>query len=116
SAKRKRNAVSKRLISTSATRRQIIPSPPADDPQPSNARQICHKKAQESQGEEMNEQEIFALCDRIHETSFALHQYLRHGHLAKVYENGLRHRLAKIGIVAIPQFELKVQDEDGTIL
>jgi GxxExxY protein len=64
----------------------------------------------------MNEQEIFALCDRIRETSFALHQYLRHGHLEKVYENGLRHRLAKIGIVAIPQFELKVKDEDGTIL
>ncbi len=29
--------------------------------------------------------EIFRLCDLIRETSFSLHQYLRHGHLEKVY-------------------------------
>lgn len=39
---------------------------------------------------------IFELCDVIRETSFALHQYLRHGHLEKVYENGLAHRLRKV--------------------
>jgi hypothetical protein len=39
---------------------------------------------------------IFELCDVIRETSFALHQYLRHGHLEKVYENGLEHRLRKV--------------------
>ena len=32
--------------------------------------------------------DIFLLCDRIRETSFALHRHLRHGHLEKVYENG----------------------------
>ena len=32
---------------------------------------------------------VFALCDRIRETSFALHRFLRHGHNEKVYENGL---------------------------
>jgi len=32
---------------------------------------------------------IFVLCDQIRETSFALHRFLRHGHLEKVYENGL---------------------------
>ena len=34
----------------------------------------------------------FALCDQIREASFALQRYLRHGYLAKVYENGLAHR------------------------
>jgi GxxExxY protein len=38
---------------------------------------------------------IFELCDVIRETSFALHRYLRHGHLEKVYENGLANRLRK---------------------
>ena len=36
--------------------------------------------------------DIFALCDQIRETSFSLHRYLRHGHLEKVYENGLAHQ------------------------
>ena len=63
-----------------------------------------------------NEQAIFALCDRIRETSFALHKYLRHGHLEKVYENGLAHRLRKTGIKVEQQFPLTVYDQDGTIL
>jgi hypothetical protein len=33
--------------------------------------------------------DIFELCDLVRETSFALHRYLRHGHLKKVYEHGL---------------------------
>ena len=41
------------------------------------------------------DKEIFVLCDQIREISFALHQYLRHGHLEKVYENGLASRLRK---------------------
>src|SRR5437870_2994457 len=64
----------------------------------------------------MNDEPVFALCDRIRETSFALHQYLRHGHLEKVYENGLLHRLKKAGIRVEPQVPLQVRDEDGTIL
>ena len=32
------------------------------------------------------ERQAFVLCDQIRETSFALHRYLRHGHLEKVYE------------------------------
>jgi len=39
--------------------------------------------------------EIFQLCDIVRETSFALQCYLRHGHLEKVYENGLVHRLVR---------------------
>ena len=60
--------------------------------------------------------EIFELCDVIRETSFALHQYLRHGHLEKVYENGLAHRLRKVQLKVEQQYALKVYDEDGTVL
>jgi len=60
--------------------------------------------------------EIFALCDRIRETSYALHRYLRHGHMEKVYENGLTHRLRKVGIKVEQQYPLQVLDKDGTVL
>ena len=61
-------------------------------------------------------QDINALCDIIRETSFALHKFLRHGHLEKVYENGLFHRLCKRGLNVLPQHPLRVYDEDGTLL
>ena len=48
----------------------------------------------------MEEEPILALCDRIRAISLALHGFLRHGHLEKVYENGLAHRLRKEGIGA----------------
>ena len=60
--------------------------------------------------------DIFELCDVIRETSFVLHQYLRHGHLEKVYENGLAHRLQKAQLAVEQQYPLKVYDEDGTVL
>ena len=63
-----------------------------------------------------NERDVFALCDRVRETSFALHRYLRHGHLEKVYENGLVHRLRKAGLAVQQQCPLEVRDEDGTVL
>ena len=63
-----------------------------------------------------SEKEIFHLCDRIRETGLALHRFLRHGHLEKVYENGLVHRLRKAGIHIEQQRPLQVQDEDGTVL
>ncbi|MBW1799079.1 MAG: GxxExxY protein, partial [Deltaproteobacteria bacterium] len=63
-----------------------------------------------------SQDEIFALCDRIRETSFELHRYLRHGHLEKVYENGLANRLRKKGMHVEQQYPLKVFDEDGTVL
>ncbi|MBT6153846.1 MAG: GxxExxY protein [Planctomycetaceae bacterium] len=59
---------------------------------------------------------VFLLCDRIRETSFALHSYLRHGHLEKVYENGLANRLRKLGLSVQQQYALAVYDEDGTVL
>jgi len=61
--------------------------------------------------EDMNQ-----LCDRVREASFALHTYLKSGHLEKVYENGLAHRLRKQGLEVEQQHPLNVLDEDGTIL
>lgn len=60
--------------------------------------------------------EIFQPCDQVRETSFALQRYLRHGHVEKVYENGLAHRLRKAGVQVKQQHALQVLDEDGTVL
>jgi GxxExxY protein len=60
--------------------------------------------------------DVFALCDQVRETAFRLHCYLRHGHLEKVYENGLAHRLRNAGLVVYQQHPLEVRDEDGTLL
>lgn len=60
--------------------------------------------------------QIFQLCDQVRETSFALQCYLRHGHLEKVYENGLANRLRKAGVQVKQQHALQVLDEDGTVL
>jgi len=57
-----------------------------------------------------------ALCDQIRGASLALHRHLRHGHLEKVYENGLAHRLRKMGLEVKQQHPMKVYDEDGTVL
>lgn len=62
------------------------------------------------------DEDIKVLCDKIRETAFALHGYLRHGHLEKVYENGLAHRLRKLGLHVVQQCSLQVADEDGTVL
>ena len=50
----------------------------------------------------------------IRETSFAVHRYHKHGHLEKVYENALAHRLRKLGINVEQQVPITVFDEDGT--
>ena len=59
---------------------------------------------------------VNALCDIVRETSFALHCYLRCGHLEKVYEQGLVHRLRKQDIEVVQQAPLCVRDEDGEVL
>lgn len=64
----------------------------------------------------MQDREVFQLCDRIRETAFSLHQYLRHGHLEKVYENGMKHRLVRAGMTVDAQIPLQVFDDDGTVL
>lgn len=60
--------------------------------------------------------EIMELCDVVRETSFAIHKYLRNGHLEKIYENALMNRLRKQCINVKQQHPIKVLDEDGTLL
>ena len=64
----------------------------------------------------MNFQDVNELCDVVRETSFAIHCYHRNGHLEKVYENALDHRLRKQGISVKQQHPLTVYDEDGMVL
>jgi len=64
----------------------------------------------------MENEDIKQLCDIIRETSFEIHCYHRSGHLEKIYENALAHRLEKKGIKVERQYPLSVYDEDGTPL
>ena len=57
-----------------------------------------------------------ALCDRVRQVSYDIHEYHGHGHLEKVYENALAHRLHKTGLRAEQQHPIKVYDEDGTLI
>jgi GxxExxY protein len=60
--------------------------------------------------------EIKALCNMVREISYDIHLYHGHGHLEKVYENALGHRLRKAGLRAEQQYPIKVYDEDETII
>lgn len=59
---------------------------------------------------------VMELCDVVRETAYAIHVYHGHGHLEKVYENALAHRLRKLGIDVQQQHPLTVYDEDGTVI
>jgi GxxExxY protein len=58
--------------------------------------------------------DVFRLCDVVRETSFAIHKFLKQGHLERVYENPLVHRLRKAGLTVAQQVPVPVFDEDGT--
>jgi len=60
--------------------------------------------------------DVKALCNRVRQTAYDIHVYHGHGHLEKVYENALAHRLRKAGLDVKQQYPLKVQDEDGTLI
>lgn len=62
----------------------------------------------------MNESEVKSLCDMIRQIAYDIHVYHSHGHLEKVYENALGHRLRKAGLKAMQQAPIHVYDEDGT--
>lgn len=64
----------------------------------------------------MQNDNIKQLCDTIRETCFEIHNYLRNGHLEKISENALAHRLKKKGLNVEKQYPLSVYDEDGTLL
>jgi GxxExxY protein len=59
---------------------------------------------------------INELCDAVRETSYAIHVFHGHGHLEKVYENALAHRLRKLGLEGKQQHPIQVMDEDGTVI
>ena len=56
------------------------------------------------------------LCRLVRETAYAIHVYHGHGHLEKVYENALTHRLRKLGLNVKQQYPITVFDEEGTII
>ena len=78
---------------------------------PSAAKRRERRKSKESTMED-----IMKLCEVVRETGFAIHRYHKHGHLEKVYENALAHRLGKLGLDVKQQYPLKVYDEDGTLI
>jgi GxxExxY protein len=60
--------------------------------------------------------DIKALSDQVRQTAYDIHVYHGHGHLEKVYENALAHRLRKAGLDVKQQHPIKVYDEDGTLI
>lgn len=60
--------------------------------------------------------DIKALSDQIRRIAFDIHIYHGHGHLEKVYENALVHRLRKAGLKVLQQHPIQVFDEDGTVI
>ena len=62
----------------------------------------------------MQTKTINDLCDIVRQTAYDIHVYHSNGHLEKVYENALAHRLRKAGFDVKQQQPLNVHDEDGT--
>ena len=62
------------------------------------------------------EKNVQRFCDKVRQIAYDIHVYHAHGHLEKVYENALAHRLKKAGISAEQQHPIKVYDKDGTII
>jgi GxxExxY protein len=60
--------------------------------------------------------DIKAVCERVRQTAFDIHAYHGHGHLEKVYENALAHRLRKAGLDAKQQHPIKLLGQDGTLI
>lgn len=60
--------------------------------------------------------DIKSLSDLVRQTAYEVHVYFGHGHLEKVYENALAHRLKKKGLEVIQQGALHVLDEDDVVV
>ncbi len=60
--------------------------------------------------------DIKKLSDQVRQTAYDIHVYHGHGHLEKVYENALAHRLRQSGLEVQQQPPIKVYDEDGTLI
>jgi GxxExxY protein len=77
---------------------------------------LATKEPMEDKKEGKRGLNIFELCNTIRETAYAIHVYHGHGHLEKVYENALAHRLRKLGLEVKQQHSIQVYDEDGIVL
>ena len=62
----------------------------------------------------LTDQEVRDFCSLVRQTAYEIHLYHGHGHLVKVYENALAHRLRKLGLDVQQQEPIGVYDEDGT--
>lgn len=60
--------------------------------------------------------DVMELTNVVREKSFEIQKFHGNGHLEKIYENALAHRLRKEGLKVEQQFPLEVFDEDGTSL
>jgi GxxExxY protein len=60
--------------------------------------------------------DIATVCEQVRQTAYDIHVYHAHGHLEKVYENALAHRLRKLGLEVKQQHPIPVFDEDGTLV
>jgi GxxExxY protein len=60
--------------------------------------------------------DVKMLCDQVRQTAYDIHVFHGHGHLEKVYENALAHRLDKTGLDVRQQHPIEVYDEDGTLI
>src|SRR5439155_7966646 len=80
-----------------------------NNPQPPNW--LNRKERRERKGRAMKD--LQSLCAQVRQTAYDIHLYHAHGHLEKVYENALAHRLRKAGLDVKQQYPIKVFDEDG---
>jgi len=60
--------------------------------------------------------DVLELCATVRQTAYAIHVFHGHGHMEKVYENALAHRLRKAGLDVKQQHSIDVLDEDGHAL
>ena len=56
------------------------------------------------------------LVAQVRGIAYDIHVYHAHGHLEKVYENALSHRLRLAGLDVRQQHPIEVRDEDGTVI
>lgn len=75
-----------------------------------------HADARQFLPSDRDEAGVRALCDQVRGAALALHGYLRHGHLERVYEAGLVNRLHRAGLRVEAQARLLVHDDDGTLI
>jgi GxxExxY protein len=79
-----------------------------------NRKERREHKEVERKGPSMKD--VKTLSDQVRQTAYDIHVYHGHGHLEKVYENALAHRLRKAGLDVKQQHPIRVHDEDGALI